>query len=278
MEENSKEANNNDKKYLLGIFVTVLPFWGYLLSYAYELGYNDIFNIPSEYIIIKLENVLSLTFGLLLFSIFMIDNINFVFPFFSKYYSKGGLSRFLLTRLTSFGLLGILYLLSDVSEYLWYFYVLLVFTHILLPLLLALLKSDKSISYKEQFETDISKRYQENNLYNKILNKYSLKISLTTIFVVLSISLSAMFGGIVAKKKMNFFILNDDKSKVVCKINDDNLIMIKTDELLKRKVKKIFIINQSKLDSFILTTYLPFQQAESKSTLKPKLQDSTKTK
>ena len=275
LKEEVKTTETIDKKFLIGILVTVLPFWGYLIAYGYEYGYSITLNIPVEFISIRIENILSITFVIYVISMYILLNFHLASGLIFEFVKQSALKRFIILNLFFYSfLVGISFKLN-VSYLSWIMNGFLFILYVLLPLIFPLFRRDKKISFSEQFTINSDKDSQNDTFLNRIAKKYSRKILLNVLYVLLLTASSVIIGELHAENTKVFNILNNDKSKVVVRIYDKKLILVKTNELMKKNINRVYVVDTSVLNSFELSNYNPYNDVEKN---KPQISDSTKTK
>ena len=80
----------------------MLPFWGYLMAYAYEYGYCNELKIPLQFITIKIENILLTTLVLILLITYIIYNFQLMSNFVFSILKGNSLQVFLVINITLF--------------------------------------------------------------------------------------------------------------------------------------------------------------------------------
>ena len=151
----------------------------------------------------------------------------------------------------------ILAILNDAKWYIYLMYGIAFFLFFIIKLIIPLFRKDKNkTSYSEEFKKNIDDEMLEYSIIGKLFEKYNRYYILFSFLFLMSILILYQIGGAWANNKKEFKIIDRDSTNIVVEIYGDNLILCNTEELKKKDVKKITVINSAPLDNFTLSKYI----------------------
>lgn len=243
-------------KSTLIILATILPFVGYFFSYIYEYGYTTYFNIPKEYIHITLEMILLFCFILFGLIVFIILQLEYIFPFLAEKFQKNSLNRFIIIRSILIIIIVIYFALIGKTIILWSAFIAMIIIFYTVPLITPFFRKDKSISYLDHFQKNIDADLKEPTLSTVISDKYSPWYPF--IFIILLFIAQIVYGvGVFsASSRTTYHIINNDSSYVVLKIYGDNILMVPPKNIMQEQFNELKVVSASSLKEYILTPYI----------------------
>lgn len=116
-------------------------------------------------------------------------------------------------------------------------------------------RKNRQISYIEYFQQSISDEMSIPTLTNKLYGRYNRYVILFATLFIMSTMYVFLIGSVWASNKVRFNIVNSDSSYVVVNILGDDLILCNTEEVKKKEIKDVKVINYTALDTFSLNPY-----------------------
>lgn len=248
--------DSKEPKISITVILTIIPFVGYFLAFVFEYGYSEYFCIPYQYISINIETILLLTFFLLLIGQAIYFQIDALSPVLKHLFKKSSFNRYILIRLPFWTVFALIMILKDASLFAWILFAVAIYIFFIARLIFPFFRRNKKISYMEYFDKDIKSEISEDSFTNKLFEKYNPNIIVLLILFMTFVFILYQVGGAWAQNKMEFKIINSDSSQVVVNIYGDNLFLCRIDEVKKRKIKHIEIINSAILKNFELSKYI----------------------
>lgn len=212
-----------------GIIITIIPLFGYLATYNFEVGYLKSFNLPNELAQIKIESLITFSVTITLFILTLVGTVDLLYPYYKnpdKNPLLHGIVR--MTYIFLFGIFIIFYFNTpSQKQFLPIFIVLLFFSLIVYFLPLFLRGGGKKLSFFDRVKSLNESKQKQQEKSISILDKIPFKVEMSVF--ILSILVIAWLGQLAGEKvgtdakRFISFDYKGDQYAVIRIYNDEKL-------------------------------------------------------
>jgi len=235
-------VNKTTKNWITeGIVIALIPFLGYLFTFAFESGYATFFNFPKEFINIGLPQVvitISILYTTAVLLFFGIEFLSFVF-----FKNEPSLYHNIVSFLPLFGYSIGYFIISGWSAAIPFIILIFIlgFSSFIAPLITESDKKDYESKLQAFDKSDWEFREDRGVLSVRLIRMIGHRNIMLIINLFICFGLTQTLGGVLASRQIRFFVIPSKPEKVILKIYGENLICAEFNRKTKNLKSEISI-------------------------------------